>query len=267
MSRHLWEAVITAQTGVVHSGETLGTTTYLRRERVLTPDGQVAEIPLISGNSVRGRLRELAAEAWWVDREEPSLPAAVVHALFSGGSLARATDEPLSGQRLHQVHALCPPLEIFGAAGGGRILDGAVQVGKMIPVSQQTQHFLPVDYRSAAAPDIWDVVNVDYFTRKRRSRDEQSSPLRFGVELFVPGTQFYWWARIEPSASTAAVSLFADTIADWLASGTVGGRLRSGYGRVQGAWRVLPASLPEAGAWRVAEPLTGDESAVLAWLN
>jgi hypothetical protein len=267
MNEYLWEAILTAQTGVVHSGDTLGTTTYLRRERTLHPDGHIEEIPVISGNSVRGRLRDLAVDAWWNDRHQPQLPAAVVHALFSGGSLTRATDEPLSGQRLQQVHDLCPPLEIFGAAGGGRILDGAAHIGKMVPLTQQTQHLLPPTYQSTTAPDMWNVINVDYFTRKRRARDEQAAPLRFGVETFIPGTQFYWWARLHPAATPAAVALFADTITTWITSGTIGGRLRSGYGRIAGALHTTPTSLPSLSLWKHNTPFTSDEYATLAWLN
>ena len=124
MSHYSWQAIVTAGSGIVHGGDTLGTVTYLRRERILTPHGEVEDIPVISGNSVRGRLRALAVDSWWADRQEPALPTATAHALFSGGSLTRATDEPLSGSRLLRVHEVCPPLEIFGAAGGGRTFLG-----------------------------------------------------------------------------------------------------------------------------------------------
>ena len=56
--------VMTALSSLIHSGgETYGITTKLRREKFVQPSGSVEEVPVISGNSIRGRLRDLGTRS------------------------------------------------------------------------------------------------------------------------------------------------------------------------------------------------------------
>jgi hypothetical protein len=125
-----WTGTITAVSSLTHGGETRGTITLLRRERIRQPGGDAVYVPLISGNSFRGVLRrigeDLLREVLGYDGQ---IPLAAAHALRGGGALARTAAEPLSGQRLRQLRDLVPQLGVFGCAGGGRIIDGCAQIG------------------------------------------------------------------------------------------------------------------------------------------
>ena len=58
MKTLIFEGTVTALTSISHIGETRGINSMLRREKIVGADHEVEEIPIISGNSVRGMLRD-----------------------------------------------------------------------------------------------------------------------------------------------------------------------------------------------------------------
>lgn len=138
-----WRGTATATASIAHGGETRGTITLLRRELILAPDGTRVHVPIISGNSFRGLLRRTGEELLRDTLNyEGELPLAAAHALRAGGSLAKTGKEPLSGRRLATLRSLVPHIGVFGCAGGGRIIDGCLQVGKVIPHLVETTHLI-----------------------------------------------------------------------------------------------------------------------------
>ena len=173
MSDYRTEGVVTLLASTIHGGEHAGTTSYLRRERIVQPDGSVAEVPVISGNGVRGMLRDISADITWRMLGEPHLSMQTFDVLWSGGSLAKAgAGHVLSTQDLRSLRDLCPHIGVFGAAGGGRIIEGRLKVGKMMPVCAETSHLLPEELRSDVS--IWDYLQVEEFTR----RDDGKRPMK-----------------------------------------------------------------------------------------
>jgi CRISPR type IV-associated protein Csf2 len=160
-----WEGRALAQSSIAHGGQTLGVTTYLRREKFLLPDGSIEAIPVVSGNALRGLLRRTGAKMLWEHLGQPLLPQPVVHALWSGGALTKAKGQPLTGNRLATLRRLVAHVGVFGAAGGGRIIDGGLQVGKMLPVCAQTAHLLPDALAAGPLPDMWNLLQVEDYTR------------------------------------------------------------------------------------------------------
>lgn len=265
-----WEGVTVATSSISHGGETLGQVQYLRRERILTPGG-ATEIPLISGNTARGRLRDTGAQLWWDDAGRPKLPPAAVHTIFSGGTLTKSAGEPLSGARLAEVKHLCPPVDVFGAAGGGRIIDGRLAVGKMVPICREAaglvpERFLPDGGRHL--PDVWDITGIEWYS-KRGDPDVDAPPARFGIETFPAGTRFYWWLTLDRPSDRSA-SFFADTLNRFTAPGAarVGGNLRAGLGNLAVELAVTAGTPPAAGLWaRRGAPLDAAEVEALSWLG
>lgn len=277
MSRVLGIAV--AQSSVAHGGEALGAVTYLRRERVLGVDGEVSDIPIISGNAWRGVWRRRAADEWWRHGGEPKLTTAIMHAIWSGGALTKSSGNPLTGARVQQVRHLCPVVGVFGSAGGGRILDGCVQVGKLVPICEETRHIIPETLHAGdTLPSIWDLTQIEYFSKiptRLEDRDtvvepeegDALPPARFGVETFVAGTRFATWVSLE-WANPVEENFFHDTLTHYSANATLGGWGRIGMGHVEFQWQT---ELPGAASppWRdnTPAPLGLDELGILAWLD
>lgn len=268
-----WEGTVTAQSSIVHGAETLGTVTYLRRERFLMPNGSIEQIPTVSGNALRGLLRDKAADIWWKSAGEPKLTLAVMHALWSGGALAKIAGDPLTGSRLAEVKNVCPVVGVFGTAGGGRIVGGALQVGKLIPICVETAHLIPEHLRTNDLPTIWDLTQLEYYSRipnefdEDPEKEEPSRLARFGVETFVAGTRFHSWISLTwPTPIEEA--FFEETLAAFSHNPRVGGMARAGHGELTMDLKKTAGPLSPSPDWRAlsaTDPARLRE--VLSWLD
>ena len=265
-----WRGTMTATSSIAHGGETRGTHTLLRREVILQPQThRPLHIPVISGNSFRGILRrtgeELLRETLRYDHQL-SLP--VAHALRSGGSLAKTSREPLSGRRLAELRDLIPQIGVFGAAGGGRIIDGCLQVGKVVPLYRETAHITPGHHAGGAdLPAAFDSVQLETYVRHddtdthagatllsttRTPVDPDGRPdpdaldvldelanntggtsqlMRFSIETYPAGTTFSTWLHLT-HASPIEASFFVDVLERYRSTARLGGRAAIGHGTV-----------------------------------
>mgnify|MGYP003424410393 CR=1 FL=1 len=115
-------------------GANTGNIVGFRRETVRTADG-IVQIPAISGNALRGRMRrEIMREmldACDISRE--TIPERswdrLYGALCNGGTLDGAGEPRVSPSELRALRLAIPPLSVFGAALYSRMLSGRCQVG------------------------------------------------------------------------------------------------------------------------------------------
>lgn len=254
-----WTGTLTALSSVSHGGTSHGTRTLLRRERVFTPDGRLIEVPVISGNHLRGRLRRVGEELLRDTLEyEGQLAPAAAHVLRGGGALAKTSGEPLSGSRLAILRALVPQIGVFGGAGGGTIISGALAVGKVVPHLAETARITGVDSPVSAfggtqleaytrrdetdQHDFADVLTVA--TSARLTFDDTGRPdivdapavgggqMLFHVETFPAGTVFSTWLRLSRPTSLE-LAFFADVLSQYEKDGRLGGRVAIGHGQVR----------------------------------
>lgn len=285
----LWAGTITALSSLSHGGDTRGTITLLRRELVAQPDGSLQHVPIISGNAIRGVLRRLSEQML---RDtlgyEHRLPLAAAHALRGGGALAKTSAEPLSGQRLARLRALVPHVAIFGAAAGGRLIDGCLQVGKAVPFVAETSHITGV----ASELPVFDATQVETYVRRddtghhgtttllcppadgandpdSTAEEPSSRHLVYRVETFPAGTPLAWWARLD-RATDLEIAYFADLLASFATHGHLGGRTAIGHGRVRvDVARELVAGTPPTPVdWRAHLTTNRDDTlTALEWLT
>lgn len=186
MESYLFEGVVTALTSVSHIGETFGINARLRREKIVMADGSVEEIPVISGNSLRGTLRDRGmlhmcrALGYGVDEETGevrglSLPA--FYFLFSGGSLTSTADRGLDLDAARELRHLIPLVSVFGGAMGNQIMPGKLSIGKLYPICRETLHLIPTRFHLDRHESIWEMVQEEAYTRKDDEKDERLRPL------------------------------------------------------------------------------------------
>lgn len=271
-----WSGVMTAVSSLAHGGEVRGTVTMLRRETIVGPDGQLVQVPIVSGNAIRRRLREAGEDLLrGVLRYEGQIPLAAAHTLRGGGSLVKATGEPLSGARLARVRSLVPVFSIFGGAAGGAIHDGCLQVGKAVPHYAETAALIPaedVTFELGAFAG----TQVERYTRhpdpdQRRMVDLVPVPVGddglpqldigqadddgahvgfYLVETFPAGTRFSTWIRLA-WATPLEIAFFADVLATVGKWAQIGGRGRIGHGQVRfDLTRTVVAGADEPLDWR-----------------
>lgn len=177
-----FQGVITALSSISHGGgQSFGVSAKLRREKFVQPDGTVEEVPVISGNSIRGTLRDLGM--WHMCRAlgygEPgpdgrpvglSLPA--FYFLFSGGSLTKVAGRGLDIDRARELRELVPLVGVFGGAMGNQIMPGKMKVDKAIPICRETRHLLPARFVEFEPDSIWEYLQEEMYTRKDDEKDE-----------------------------------------------------------------------------------------------
>lgn len=255
---------ITALSSIIHSGgESLGNTTKLRREKFVQPDGSVEEVPVLSGNGIRGRLRDLGmahfcrALGYGVrDDGGEGLTLPAFYFLFSGGSLTAGDGgKALDLAYARKLREMIPLVGVFGGAVGNQILPGKLIVDKAYPICRETAHLLPEGYRSEES--IWGYLQEEMYTRKDDEKDEhkrrfigagtqqlllggmskqaltESGPqqMMYYVESFAAGTRFFWRLLLT-DATDVEFEAFLACLAEFSRAPYLGGRSAAGLGHV-----------------------------------
>jgi CRISPR type IV-associated protein Csf2 len=194
MQTRVFEGVVTALTSISHIGDTHGVNAKLRREKFVQANGRVEEVPVISGNSIRGILRDrgmlhmLKVLGYGVNEETDevaglSLPA--FYFLFSGGSLTSNAGRGIDIDEARRWRSLIPLVAVFGGAMGNQIMPGCVKIGKMIPICAETAHLLPEwCVEDLVVESIWELCQEEAYTRRD---DEKNEKLR---QLIAPDVRF-----------------------------------------------------------------------------
>lgn len=124
------------------------------------------QVPFISGNSIRGVLRNLVMEDWCnlssVGTFERRLPNDVFHQLFTGGNITDSTEFELLEKRRNYVH-FCPMVGLFGSAIGNMTIQGDLIVGQ--PILRCLENGL-------GEVSFWDMMNINFNTRKDDEKSE-----------------------------------------------------------------------------------------------
>lgn len=181
MHSYIFEGVMTALTSISHIGDSYGVNAKLRREKIVTSDG-VEEIPVISGNSLRGILRDrgmlhmLHVLGYGVNEESGevsglSLPA--FYFLFSGGALTKDAGRGIDVDEARRWRDAIPLVSLFGGAMGNQILPGQAKIGKAIPICAETAHLIPERFVNGAGErSIWEMVQEEAYTRRDDEKNE-----------------------------------------------------------------------------------------------
>lgn len=189
MKTLVFEGTVTALTSISHIGDTFGINAKLRREKIVQPDGAVEEVPIISGNSIRGILRDkgmlhmLRTLGYGVNEESgevAGLSLAAFYFLFSGGALEKTGSRGLDIDEARRWREAIPLVALFGGAMGNQIMPGKLKVGKMIPICQETAEILPERLYDNGLVSIWDLCQEEAYTRRD---DEKNENLR---QLIAP---------------------------------------------------------------------------------
>lgn len=264
---------ITATTSIVHRDDTRNATSIqslFRREKVLTPTGEVAVVPIISGNAWRGILRRtgetLLAEV--LDYEGQLTPAAA-HLLRNGGFLRKSTRE-MTPEQERELKTLVPLIGLFGGAANARVMSGKLVVSKVVPVTADTLHLLPTAPADGPIPasvhtilgqestshsnDLSAAATVDGET------GEGYSPIRLDTETLIAGTRLSGQVRLT-HATGVEYALLVDILNAFAIGGHLGGRTAAGHGRIRATLaQTITAGVASIGLnWRpVVSTRSGD---------
>lgn len=161
-------------------GADAGNAVPLRRMPLVSVEGR-PEVPVVSGNAVRGQLRrQLMREllrACGIDQDTPDHDR-IYAALANGGTITKA-EKRLDPSRIREVREAIPALSVLGSAMYTWLLPGHCSVGMAWPVCTQT-----VAAGVVARPDgeLVDMGDLEHeYTATRLPDGEEHSPDSTGV--------------------------------------------------------------------------------------
>lgn len=252
MKTYILEGICTALSSISHNGgERNGTIVQLRREKFVQPKGHVEEIPVISGNSIRGKLRDLAAIdiLTKIDGVKVQVDADNFNLLFSGGTLESTGGKNLDIAKVRKMRKEIPMLSVLGCSIGNVILPGKVDIGKLIPICKETLHLIPEKFHGdEEIKTIWEYCQVEMNTRRDDTKDEnkrefikkefltedlKGGQMMYFTETLVTGTRFYWRICLRDTTDIET-GAFLSALQQWSnQSSQVGGNGRVGLGRLK----------------------------------
>src|SRR5690606_11589541 len=169
----------------------------------------------------------------------------------------------LSGSRLATLRRLVPQIGVFGGAGGGTIISGALMVGKVVPHLADTVRITGVPSKvtrftatqleaytrrdDSDLHDFADVVPVESDARLEFDEDGAvrivgGRQMQFVVETFPAGTTFSAWLTLN-RPTDLELAFFVDVLAAYAAAGRLGGRGAIGHGLLRAD--LVPDHAPE----------------------
>ena len=231
-----------AQTPISHgSDEDFGMEQRLRTiEMTVRENGNLyhEDIPVISGNSLRGQLRDLLAEDFLnrisTDDEPVEVGDTLSNALWAGGSLERtAGPGKLNRRMLNGIREHIPPLSLLGTAISDQMVEGRLNMGMLTPIATETESYTGRE----SDHSVIEFVDETFYTRMDdrvggRQEDEDTQQMKYTVQILTPGTRFDHWMALEGASDVEraclghAMDLFAE-------SPHVGGQKAVGHGQVR----------------------------------
>jgi hypothetical protein len=138
-----FDILLEATTPIAHHQEVFGNAAVIMRRKVRLEDGSFAQVPIITGDTMRHGLREAAAYAY-LDAagmlDAGALTEAALRLLFAGGMVTGRGDASVS--RLDDYREMCelvPPLGLLGGCAGSRVIPGRLIVDDAIVVCEETR--------------------------------------------------------------------------------------------------------------------------------
>lgn len=231
--------VIRATSPISHaSDEKAGNQQMVRRMPVIDRDGVRHDVPVVSGNAVRGQLRRIAADDMLRRCGVEKVPQRLYHTLFSGGTLTKG-EAPSTSHKIEEIRALrdlIPMIGLFGGTWKGEILPGWLLAGIFWPICRETSGVLGhnpdgcIEARTLTSDVFYTRRDDEDGTWTKEEATDAKSAMIFDVETVVAGTRFACEFRLRPARSEAALGLFAFALGEWEKAGVIGGQSSRGHG-------------------------------------
>lgn len=239
------ETVYTLKQPMSHIGESESTVSFLNTIRIVV-DGKVNEVFALTGNAIRGTLRDCAARNL-LDMLGIKLKKKEFNILFSGGNISGTLSTDIDQAKAYRE--LLPIISIFGAGVGNQILSGKMTQSFALPVCKETVQIVPdiIGIDKSMFQSSWkqmtgtinftrfdDSKNVKYHKylddgEDNTDKDSASTQMRYEVEYMVPGTQLYHIINL-CTDDQIEIGAFVSALQEFSKSPILGGMGGKGFG-------------------------------------
>jgi CRISPR/Cas system-associated protein Cas7 (RAMP superfamily) len=221
----------TALSPISHnSDEALSNITSFRRQCIKNKD-EVLEIPVVTGNSVRGILRRVGADMIINDlgMTKEELNVNLYHKFYTGGSLTKGTDEAKVNLK-RSIREFLPNLSVFGTAMDDFILKGKLICGFLYPVSKQTETFTGIE----STQDVYELLSTEFYTRRDdfEGESKETNQMLYETEVLIAGSELSQDIILDTDKEIE-IGFFCKTLKKFSEKPFIGGVSRAGHGKVE----------------------------------
>lgn len=204
-------------------------------------NGRSIEIPYISGNSVRGRLRRIIMKDLCHLLDDYKFgDDRVAHAFFGGGQLkSGGGDGMIDVEFRSTITALIPPVSLWAFSLGNQMIDGDLTVWNMTICCKETAWKIPERFRKNPNNSAYEFLAEQFFTRrddnqtgKKKDEENQAIQMKVGIEVLMSGTVFHHGFIIR-NPNEIKIACLHRTLNLWMENPTIGGKSSSGFGRLR----------------------------------
>lgn len=223
-------------------------------------------MPIISGNSIRGQLRDLIGADFM--RRLGLRSKMLAGRLLEGGGLSKGESSGQDLDRLRMLREAIPPLSLFGGAVGNVIMRGKMDIGSFVPIGYETRLYLPHAMQELATCSVFEYMQSEEYTHTADHADpryeelfgdgagvadgsEHGVQMRYTVETMCAGARLFWHYVLKDVTPVEA-DCFLAALRLWAKRPTLGGKSGSGHALVEmdldNGWLITPYdghNLPE----------------------
>lgn len=223
---------------VSHIGETASTGTIF--QTVLTKDGR---LPVITGNSMRGTLRDCSALDL-LETVDCKVDKEVFNILFSGGNLNGTMKNDVG--KAKNVRSLFPSISLLGGGLGDMIMQGKLIAGNLYPVCIETEEMLGEEAHGISWRSLIDEIEMTRMDNTKddklekyienadsESKSKASTQMRFSVQYMAIGTVFVQDVKLVDCTELEMGAFYA-AIKKWFEKPVLGGMSAKGFGLFDG---------------------------------
>ena len=220
---------------VSHIGDVASTGSYF--QTIKTENGR---LPIITGNSVRGTLRDNGAK-YLLDELKTKVDKEIFHVLFSGGNLNGTMKNDIAKAKSVREHF--PFVSLFGGGLGDMIMSGKMSVGNLYPLTVETYESLGEEYTDVSWKNLIDEIE---FTRcddgkndvlanyiinpEEEKKAKASTQMRFSVQYMAKGTTFVQDIFFFNNLTSLEIAAFYAAVVEWFKNPILGGMSSKGFG-------------------------------------
>jgi len=246
--------------------EHTGNHTDIRR-LTFSVDGAPVDIPVISGNSVRGQLRRLVMADMLerVGKIPTGLDLAEIekmasqskgfarlwHSLCSGGMLEQVAEKDSGYVDLamkRSIRTALPPVSVLGTAVGNQMIQGKIDVAIARPCCIELRDGIPEKFQHFCGQSYRELEGTSFGTRKddlheEREEGDAATQMLYTYDYIAPGTKLYHRVTLV-NCNDIERAVVGRMIRLWMARPRIGGKAGTGHGEVSIDYDSAPDDAP-----------------------
>lgn len=206
MKTRRFEFILEAVTPIAHHEGSIGNHAVVMRRKVRLAGGEFAEVPIITGDTMRHGLREAAAyalldAAGLLDAEK--LSSAALRLLFNGGVMTgRGDGGAVNLDQYRELVEMVPPLALLGGCAANRVIPGRLVVEDATLLCEETRRWLPAWAAEGLAGESFAMARGYIEEQQRVRMDALLDPGK--RRLLTDGEQMQANARLTASETAHA---------------------------------------------------------------